>query len=176
MADEDGNGSSNGGNVGTVEQITGVVVDALFPDELPEIYSALEIKRPGSDEDDSSVIVCEVQQHLGDDRVRTVAMDATDGLSRGDEVVDTGSPITVPVGKDTLGRIFNLLGETIDEGDPVEGEERWPIHRPGAHGRAAGADPGDPRDRDQGRRPARRPTRRAARSASSAAPESARRC
>ena len=130
MADEDGNGSSNGGNVGTVEQITGVVVDALFPDELPEIYSALEIKRPGSDEDDSSVIVCEVQQHLGDDRVRTVAMDATDGLSRGDEVVDTGSPITVPVGKDTLGRIFNLLGETIDEGDPVEGEERWPIHRP----------------------------------------------
>ena len=75
-------------------------------------------------------LVLEVQQHLGDDRVRTVAMDAADGLRRGDEVVDTGGPITVPVGKQTLGRIFNLLGEPIDLGDPVEGDERWPIHRP----------------------------------------------
>jgi F-type H+-transporting ATPase subunit beta len=76
-------------------------------------------------------LVCEVQQHLGDDRVRTVAMDATDGLERGDTVIDTGGPITVPVGNGTLGRIFNLLGETIDEIDePVEGDERWPIHRP----------------------------------------------
>ena len=129
MADENGNAKGDG-NVGTVEQITGVVVDALFEDQLPEIYSALEIARPGADEGDSSVIVCEVQQHLGDDRVRTVAMDATDGLKRGDAIVDTGSPIKVPVGKDTLGRIFNLLGETIDEGEQVEGDERWPIHRP----------------------------------------------
>src|SRR5205085_5250369 len=74
-------------------------------------------------------LVCEVQQHLGDDRVRAVAMDTTDGLSRGTEVIDTEAPITVPVGEATLGRIFNLLGEPIDLGEPVETEERWPIHR-----------------------------------------------
>ena len=74
-------------------------------------------------------LVCEVEQHLGDDRVRAVAMDATDGLRRGDEIADTGGPITVPVGRETLGRIFNLLGDPIDEGEPVKGEERWPIHR-----------------------------------------------
>src|SRR5919199_367012 len=72
----------------------------------------------------------QVQEHLGDDRVRAVAMDSTDGLSRGMEVVDSGSPITVPVGDATLGRIFNLLGEPIDLGDDVETDERWPIHRP----------------------------------------------
>src|SRR5215208_2661356 len=130
MADSNGNGSSDGANVGRVEQVTGVVVDALFPDELPEIYSALEIDIPESEARSAMSIVCEVQQHLGDDRVRTVAMDATDGLQRGDEVVDTGGPITVPVGDATLGRIFNLLGEPIDEGDEVEGDDRWPIHRP----------------------------------------------
>ena len=75
-------------------------------------------------------LVCEVQQHLGDDRVRAVAMDATDGLERGDEVVDTGGPITVPVGNATLGRIFNLLGDPIDNGGEVDYDERWPIHRP----------------------------------------------
>ena len=75
------------------------------------------------------MLVCEVQQHLGDDRVRAVAMDSTDGLARGVEVVDTGGPITVPVGEITLGRIFNLLGDTIDEGEPIEVKERWPIHR-----------------------------------------------
>ena len=75
------------------------------------------------------MLVCEVQQHLGDDRVRAVAMDVTDGLARGMEVVDTGGPITVPVGNVTLGRIFNLLGDLIDEGEPIEVEERWPIHR-----------------------------------------------
>ncbi|MGI9019186.1 MAG: F0F1 ATP synthase subunit beta, partial [Solirubrobacterales bacterium] len=127
--DENENSSGDGGNVGTIESITGVVVDALFPDELPEIYSALEVERPEEAGGEAGTIVCEVQQHLGDDRVRTVAMEATDGLRRGDKVRDTGGPITVPVGKDTLGRIFNLLGETIDEGDQVEGDERWPIHR-----------------------------------------------
>src|SRR3954471_698007 len=112
-----------GRNVGRIEEITGVVIEAVFPDELPEINSAVTIERPeanreidgegisGSEHDD--VIVCEVQQHLGDDRVRAVAMDSTDGLSRGMEVVDTGGPITVPVGQVTLGRIFNLLGEPI---------------------------------------------------------------
>ena len=127
MADQNGNGS---GNIGTVEQVTGVVVDVAFPGDLPEIYSALEINIPAEGGRTELKLVCEVQQHLGDDRVRTIAMDATDGLQRGDQVTDTGGPITVPVGKETLGRMFNLLGETIDEGEEVKTEERWPIHRP----------------------------------------------
>jgi F-type H+/Na+-transporting ATPase subunit beta len=124
------------GHVGTVEEIQGVVVEAVFPDELPEIYNALavelDVEAPEGEEggDRSGTLILEVQQHLGDDRVRAVAMDATDGLSRGTKVRDTGGPITVPVGRATLGRIFNLLGETIDEGDEVEGDDRWPIHRP----------------------------------------------
>src|SRR3954468_23765545 len=117
-------------NVGRIEEITGVVIEAVFPDELPEINTALTIQRSdanreeeaegvsaGSEED---VLVCEVQQHLGDDRVRAVAMDTTDGLSRGTEVVDTGGPITVPVGEVTLGRIFNLLGQPIDLAGDIE--------------------------------------------------------
>src|SRR3954465_5859881 len=122
----------DGRNVGRIEEIQGVVIEAVFPDELPEINHALLIKRDraaGDDESISGNLVFEVQQHLGDDRVRAVAMDTTDGLARGVEVIDTGGPITVPVGKVTLGRIFNLLGEAIDQGDPVEVEERWPIHR-----------------------------------------------
>ena len=118
------------GNVGTIEQVTGVVLDAAFPDELPEIYSALKIEVPEGDGRDAIDLTLEVQQHLGDDRVRAVAMDATDGLRRGDTVIDTGSSITVPVGKDTLGRIFNLLGDPIDLGGEVSYDERWPIHRP----------------------------------------------
>ena len=114
---------------GRVEEIKGVVVDAVFStDDLPDIYNALEvdIERDG----ETTTLTCEVQQHLGDDRVRAVAMDATDGLARGARVRDTGGPITVPVGRATLGRIFNLLGDPIDEGDDVETDERWPIHRP----------------------------------------------
>src|SRR3954462_2930148 len=123
-------------NVGRIEEIQGVVIEAVFPDKLPEINSAIVIRResnPNEDEklagDTSSDLVCAVQQHLGDDRVRAVAMDSTDGLSRGMEVIDTGGPITVPVGDVTLGRIFNLLGEVIDEGDEIEVKLRWPIHR-----------------------------------------------
>jgi F-type H+-transporting ATPase subunit beta len=141
-AEPSGNGRAPSGdgkrNVGRIEEIQGVVIEAVFPDELPEINHAITVERPDTGEEaegissgiQSGQLVCEVQQHLGDDRVRAVAMDSTDGLSRGTEVVDTGGPITVPVGEATLGRIFNLLGETIDEGDPVETEERWPIHRP----------------------------------------------
>ncbi len=122
---------NNGKNVGRIEEITGVVVDVLFPDQLPEIFSAIVIEVDEGHGRDAMSVVCEVQQHLGDDRVRTVAMDATDGLERGDRVVDTGGPITVPVGDVTLGRIFNLLGEPIDGGDPLPADvERWPIHRP----------------------------------------------
>jgi F-type H+-transporting ATPase subunit beta len=127
-------------NTGRIEEIQGVVIEAVFPDKLPEINHALRIRRSEASKEEESVeagsasdewLVCEVQQHLGDDRVRAVAMDTTDGLSRGTEVIDTGAPITVPVGDATLGRIFNLLGEAIDEGDPVsEDVERWPIHRP----------------------------------------------
>jgi F-type H+/Na+-transporting ATPase subunit beta len=118
------------GNVGRVEEVRGVVVDIGFPDQLPEIFHALRIDIPPEESRTEMSLICEVQQHLGDDRVRAVAMDSTDGLRRGDEVVDTGSPITVPVGEKTLGRIFNLLGEPIDEGDTVQTDERWPIHRP----------------------------------------------
>ena len=108
---------------GRVEEIQGVVVEASFPDGLPEINSALEVQVG------EGTLVLEVQQHLGDDRVRCVAMDSTDGLARGVEVIDTGGPITVPVGDVTLGRIFNVLGEPIDEGEKIEVKERWPIHR-----------------------------------------------
>jgi F-type H+-transporting ATPase subunit beta len=122
---------NNGKNVGRIEEITGVVVDVVFPDQLPEIFSAIVIEVDEGNGREAMSVVCEVQQHLGDDRVRTVAMDATDGLERGDRVVDTGGPITVPVGDATLGRIFNLLGEPIDGGDPLPDDiERWPIHRP----------------------------------------------
>jgi F-type H+-transporting ATPase subunit beta len=126
-------------NIGRIEEIQGVVIEAVFPDRLPEIYHAILVKRPEIvlPEEDVDVaaardeyLVCEVQQHLGDDRVRAVAMDTTDGLSRGTEVVDSGAPITVPVGRVTLGRIFNLLGEPIDLGDDLPDDvERWPIHR-----------------------------------------------
>ncbi len=131
---------SDGAGLGRVEEIQGVVIEAVFPpDELPDIYNALEIELEQAGEEEGvsagtgggGKLICEVQQHLGDDRVRAVAMDTTDGLSRGVEVRDTGAPITVPVGKATLGRIFNLLGETIDGDDKeVEADDRWPIHRP----------------------------------------------
>jgi F-type H+/Na+-transporting ATPase subunit beta len=127
---ETADGSQNGHKVGSVEQVTGVVIDVAFPGHVPEIYHALEIDVPPEGGRTEGKLVCEVQQHLGDDRVRAIAMDATDGVKRGDKVVDTGSPITVPVGNATLGRIFNLLGEPIDEGGEIEIEERWPIHRP----------------------------------------------
>jgi F-type H+-transporting ATPase subunit beta len=126
-------------NLGRIEEIQGVVIEAVFPDRLPEINHAIRVLRPAAaaaeeDEDIAAAadpyLVCEVQQHLGDDRIRAVAMDTTDGLSRGTEVIDTGAPISVPVGRVTLGRIFNLLGEPIDLGEAIPDDtERWPIHR-----------------------------------------------
>ncbi len=114
------------GTVGKVVQIMGPVVDVDFAgQELPEIYNALEIIR-----DDGKRLVLEVQQHLGGGWVRTVAMDTTDGLRRGVSAVDTGGPIRVPVGPGTLGRIFNVIGEPIDNLGPVKAADMWPIHRP----------------------------------------------
>ncbi len=110
---------------GKLLEIKGVVIDAVFPGDLPEIYSALRIPRP-----DGPDLIAEVQQHLGDDRVRAVAMDATDGLARGIDVIDTGAPISVPVGDVTLGRVWNVLGEPVDEKEaPPADAERWSIHR-----------------------------------------------
>jgi F-type H+-transporting ATPase subunit beta len=110
---------------GRVTQVMGPVVDLEFPEgELPEIYHAVEIPRDGGR------LVVEVQQHLGDAWVRGVAMDATDGLRRGMEAINTGGPIKVPVGEATLGRIFNVLGEPIDNQGPVSADTYYPIHRP----------------------------------------------
>ncbi|MGN0637077.1 MAG: F0F1 ATP synthase subunit beta [Huintestinicola sp.] len=111
-------------NVGKVVQIIGAVVDIRFAkDSLPNLLNAIEIELNGKK------LVCEVAQHIGDDVVRCIAMSSTDGLVRGTDAVDTGSPITVPVGKETLGRIFNLLGEPVDNKPAPEAEERWAIHR-----------------------------------------------
>ncbi|MFA4928568.1 MAG: F0F1 ATP synthase subunit beta [Patulibacter sp.] len=111
---------------GRIESVQGVVVEASFPDgRLPQLNNAIETTLS-----DGTTLVFEVQQHLGDDRVRAVAMDATDGLARGAEVRDSGGPISVPVGNVTLGRIFNVLGETIDEGPELGEHETWGIHRP----------------------------------------------
>lgn len=111
---------------GKVSQIMGAVVDVIFEDgRLPGIYNALEITR-----NDGSKLVLEVAQHIGDATIRTVAMDSTDGLVRGQKVIDTGGPITVPVGPETLGRLFDLLGNPIDGKPPVKTKKRYPIHRP----------------------------------------------
>ena len=110
---------------GTVIQVVGPVLDIRFADnELPELLSAIEI--PHGD----NTIVAEVAQHIGDNVVRCIAMSSTDGLQRGAEALDTGAPISVPVGEDCLGRVFNLLGQPIDEAGDVATQERWPIHRP----------------------------------------------
>jgi F-type H+-transporting ATPase subunit beta len=122
--------TKNGRSVGKLLEIKGVVIDAVFTGGLPAINSALEIEIPERDGQPARRLVAEVQQHLGDDRVRAVAMDSTDGLARGLEVFDTAAPISVPVGEETLGRLWNVLGEAIDGKEaPKAGIERWPIHR-----------------------------------------------
>ena len=110
--------------VGTITQVTGAVVDVRFEGDLPFILNALEVDNHGRR------LVLEVAQHLGEDTVRTIAMDTTDGLVRGQEVRDTGGPITMPVGPETLGRILNVVGEPADERGPVATTRRLPIHRP----------------------------------------------
>jgi len=110
---------------GVISQIIGPVVDVRFePGQLPPVYNALEVVRDGGKR-----LVLEVAQHIGENSVRTVAMDSTDGLTRGMEATDTGQYITVPVGPEVLGRIINVIGEPVDELGPVKARERWPIHR-----------------------------------------------
>jgi F-type H+-transporting ATPase subunit beta len=121
------NGSAR--NVGKIVEIKGVVIDAVFPEQLPEINTALRIEAPEQDGRPAINLIAEVQQHLGDDRLRAVAMDSTDGLARGTDVVDTGGPISVPVGDVTLGRLWNVIGDPIDKKDAPADVERWPIHR-----------------------------------------------
>ena len=108
---------------GNITQVIGAVVDVKFDGELPEILTALECDNGGNR------LVLEVAQHLGESSVRTIAMDSTEGLKRGDEVKDTGAPIQVPVGPETLGRIVNVIGEPIDEKGQISTKENWPIHR-----------------------------------------------
>jgi len=108
---------------GKITQIIGAVIDVTFEGDLPEIYTALEVSNEGNK------LVLEVAQHLGEGSVRTIAMDSTEGLKRGDIVTNTGEPILVPVGPETLGRIINVIGEPIDEKGPVKTKEKWPIHR-----------------------------------------------
>ncbi len=116
-------------STGRIVKVSGPVVDVEFPpDELPEIYHALEFQLTVAGE--TSTVTAEVAQHLGNSKVRAIAMQATDGLVRGTEAVDTGSPITVPVGDETLGHIFNVLGKPLDVEGEMEFSERWPIHRP----------------------------------------------
>src|SRR2546423_4249346 len=120
----------NAQNVGKIIEIKGVVIDVVFPEALPEINTALRVEAPEQDGRPAVSLIAEVQQHLGDDRVRAVAMDSTDGLARGADVIDTGGPISVPVGKQTLGRLWNVIGDPIDKKDaPAADAERWPIHR-----------------------------------------------
>ena len=116
-------------NVGRITQIIGPVIDASFPPgQMPNIYNALRIQ--GTNEAGQTIAVtCEVQQLLGDHCVRAVAMNATDGLMRGMDIIDTGNPLSVPVGKTTLGRIFNVLGEPVDGLEAVTSKESLPIHR-----------------------------------------------
>ncbi len=115
---------------GIIKQIIGPVVDIYFADNLPAINEALLVERSATKDKKASVLVLEVQKHLGDNLVRAVAMDSTDGLSRGLKAKSTGQSISVPVGKETLGRMFNVLGKAIDGQADVKTTENWPIHRP----------------------------------------------
>ena len=117
--------------LGTVVQVIGPVIDVEFATgDLPEIYNAVRIVSEGGPGVEKIDVVAEVEQHLGENRVRTVAMKPTDGMTRGMTVIDTGAPISVPVGPETLGRVLNVLGEPVDYPDrPVQSKERWPIHR-----------------------------------------------
>ncbi|MDQ2899166.1 MAG: F0F1 ATP synthase subunit beta, partial [Acidobacteriota bacterium] len=117
--------------IGKVVQIAGPAVDCEFPEEaIPEIHTALRITSEGFDVPNPIDIICEVEQHIGEGRVRTIAMEATEGLVRGMKAESLGAPITIPVGKETLGRILNVIGQPVDNMGPVNAKTFYPIHRP----------------------------------------------
>lgn len=120
---------SKGANKGKIVQVIGPVVDIEFEKEVPPIYQALTVEFTKPGEKEKSSLTLEIQQHLGDNWVRTVAMSSTEGLKRGYEAVDTGAPISMPVGEEVMGRIFNVIGEPIDEQGPVKTKKKNPIHR-----------------------------------------------
>ena len=128
MATPNGNGTN--GHVGKVVQIIGPVLDVEFGEKyLPPIYQALRITSDGFDVPSPIDVIAEVQQHLGEGRVRAVSMLPTDGMVRGMKATDTGGPITVPVGEGTLGRVMNVIGEPVDNLGEIPHEQRYPIHR-----------------------------------------------
>ena len=117
-------------NIGKVIQVSGPAVDVQFEEAtMPPIYQALRVTSEGFKVPTPISVILEVQQHLGEGRVRTVAMEATDGMVRGMKAIDLGEPITIPVGKATLGRVMNVIGEPVDKLGPIESEIRYPIHR-----------------------------------------------
>src|SRR5438105_5273234 len=118
-------------NIGKVIQISGPAVDVQFEEaKMPPIYEALRVTSEGFKVPQPISVILEVQQHLGEGRVRCVAMEPTEGMVRGMKAIDLGGPISVPVGKATLGRVINVIGEPVDKLGPVNAAERWPIHRP----------------------------------------------
>ncbi len=122
--------TANAGNFGKIKQVIGPIVDVEFePGKLPEIYNAIRVSNPSINATDWNLVL-EVAQHLGESTVRCVAMDSTDGLTRGQPAKDTAAQIQMPVGKETLGRILNVIGEAVDEGGPVNAKKFYPIHRP----------------------------------------------
>src|SRR5256886_3198776 len=127
---EEGTSTQSGGGIGRVVRVIGPVVDVEFaPDNMPELYNALHVDRTLGD--DTRTLTLEVAQHIGDNMVRAISMQPTDGVVRGSEVVDTGSAISVPVGDATLGHVWNTLGIPLDTPeDQVQITLRWPIHRP----------------------------------------------
>src|SRR3954454_16960191 len=129
MVQDSTKGGANGRSPGRVERVIGPVVDVEFaPDNMPEVHNALHLERTIGD--DTRTITLEVAQHIGDNMVRTISMQPTDGVVRGSEVVDTGSAISVPVGDVTKGHVWNVLGEALDaDSASLQSKELWPIHR-----------------------------------------------
>src|SRR5690348_13974660 len=118
-------------NIGRVIQIAGPAVDVQFTEaSMPPIYQALRVTSEGFDVPQMVNVILEVEQHLGEGRVRCVAMEATEGMVRGMKAIDMGGPISVPVGKGTLGRVMNVIGQPVDKLGPIDSKERYPIHRP----------------------------------------------
>src|ERR1700759_3655227 len=117
--------------IGMVVQIAGPAIDCQFPEgQVPEVRTAIRIVSEGFDVPNPIDIICETQQHIGEGRIRTIAIQPTEGLVRGMKAISLGGPITVPVGRETLGRVLNVLGQPVDQRGPVKTEKRYPIHRP----------------------------------------------